>query len=290
MQLPTESIINSIRQELKGKVEMLKKKDIEPLLCTVLIGHSPEQESFVRIKKRVGEELGIKFEFIHLTQSVTCDDIKKTLSDKTNNKSVNGIIVQQPLPESLKECDIYSVINANKEIEGHTEKSPFLPPIGLAALTGWFATTTQNANSYILADKEYSLLKKLSEGKSVVVVGRGITGGAPIYYTLTHLGIRCQVVHSQTPHKDEILKRADVVITAVGKKIITPACIKKGVVLLNLGLSRREGRLRGDYDEEEIASIASFYTKTPGGLGPIDVLYLYKNLITAAGMQHGIVI
>jgi len=92
-------------------------------------------------------------------------------------------------------------------------------------------------------------------------------------------------VGSTTPEPEVYIKEADVVITAVGKKIIDPGLLKPGVVLINVGLRRENGKLRGDYEESEIRDIASLYTPTPGGIGPIDVLYLFRNLIEAARIQ-----
>ena len=119
------------------------------------------------------------------------------------------------------------------------------------------------------------------QGKNIVIAGRGITGGAPIAKALQDIGVSFTVVHTQTGNPNYIYKSADIIITATGSKIIGSSDIKKGVILLNVGLRKEDGKLRGDYDEREIAQIASFYTQTPGGLGPLDVLYLFKNVIEA---------
>ena len=121
--------------------------------------------------------------------------------------------------------------------------------------------------------------------KKVVLIGRGKTGGYPIGEALTKFKINYININSQTPNPQQYLSDADVIVTAVGKKIITPQVLKEGVVLINVGLRREKGKLKGDYDENEIKKIAGFYTTTPKGLGPIDVLYLYKNLLEAAELQ-----
>ena len=119
----------------------------------------------------------------------------------------------------------------------------------------------------------------------MVLIGRGITGGTPIGKTLTVARINYINVNSITPDPHSYYKEADVIISAVGKKIINPDMLKPNVALINVGLRKENGNLKGDYEEKEIKKIASFYTKTPGGVGPIDVLYLYKNLIDAAKLQ-----
>ena len=92
-------------------------------------------------------------------------------------------------------------------------------------------------------------------------------------------------INSQTPQPEEYYREADVIVPAVGKKILTPDMLKPGVILINVGVRKEEGKLKGDYDEKEVEPIAGSYTATPGGVGPLDVLYLYKNLVDAAKMQ-----
>jgi len=129
------------------------------------------------------------------------------------------------------------------------------------------------------------LFKKILKSKKIIVVGRGITGGKPIGKTLGDLNINYINTNSLTISPESYYITADLIITAVGKKVIEPAMLKPGVVLINTGVRKENGKLKGDYEEKEIKDIASFYTPTPGGSGPIDVVYLYKNLIDAAKMQ-----
>jgi methylenetetrahydrofolate dehydrogenase (NADP+)/methenyltetrahydrofolate cyclohydrolase len=134
-------------------------------------------------------------------------------------------------------------------------------------------------------NRDRRFFKKAFRNKKIVLMGRGITGGKPIGKTLTDAKINYIGINSKTPDATTYLKEADVIVTAVGKKVILPEMLKPGVVLINVGLRRENGRLRGDYDEAEIKKIASFYTPTPGGIGPIDVMYLYKNLIESYKLQ-----
>jgi methylenetetrahydrofolate dehydrogenase (NADP+) / methenyltetrahydrofolate cyclohydrolase len=118
------------------------------------------------------------------------------------------------------------------------------------------------------------------------LVGRGLTGGLPIGKALSFLNIPFLNTNSQTTDPHEYYKDADIIISAVGKKIIKKEMLKPNVILLNVGLRKElDESLKGDYEEKEISDIASFYSTTPGGIGPIDVLYLYKNLIDAAKLQ-----
>jgi methylenetetrahydrofolate dehydrogenase (NADP+)/methenyltetrahydrofolate cyclohydrolase len=142
-----------------------------------------------------------------------------------------------------------------------------------------------NDNLLVDFNREKALFKRITRNLKVVLIGRGITGGRPIGKTLTAAGINYININSSTPNPNDYYKDADIIVTAVGKKVIHPEMLKEGVVLINVGLRREGGKLKGDYDEREIKNIASHYTPTPGGTGPIDVLYLFENLIEAAKLQ-----
>jgi len=128
-------------------------------------------------------------------------------------------------------------------------------------------------------------LKRVLRNERVVLIGRGIVGGQPIGKTLSEVGINFINVNSTTPSPSEYYKEADVIITAVGKRVLKPDMLKPGVILISAGLRRENGKLRGDYEETEVEKIAKFYSPTPKGIGPVDVLYLYSNLIQAAKLQ-----
>lgn len=121
--------------------------------------------------------------------------------------------------------------------------------------------------------------------KKIVLIGRGLTGGKPIGKTLSQFKVNYINTSSQTFEADQYYKDADIIISAVGKKIIHASNVKPGAILINAGLHHEHGKLKGDYEENEISSVASYYTGTPGGVGPLDVLYLYKNLIDATKLQ-----
>ncbi|MBI4226300.1 bifunctional 5,10-methylenetetrahydrofolate dehydrogenase/5,10-methenyltetrahydrofolate cyclohydrolase [Candidatus Roizmanbacteria bacterium] len=287
MEIHGKKIASSFEKILKKEAKKLRKKT--PLKLTVfLVGQASDQLSFVKIKAKIAKRLGIGFELIHLKDTPSFENFMHKIKEKSQDPKTTAIIIQQPLPAQLSTESIYEYIPSLKEIEGHKRKTPFFPPIGLATLTilKYIYAKSRN-NSYLIIDihKEKTLFKKLFRNKRLVLVGRGITGGRPIGKTLTQARINFINVNSQTPDPQSYYKEADVIITAVGKKIITADMIKPGVVLINVGIRREAGKLRGDYDEKEIKDIAGFYTTTPGGIGPIDVLHLYKNLIDAAKMQ-----
>ncbi|MBI2641735.1 bifunctional 5,10-methylenetetrahydrofolate dehydrogenase/5,10-methenyltetrahydrofolate cyclohydrolase, partial [Candidatus Roizmanbacteria bacterium] len=286
MELPGKKIALMMQKLLKKEIKRLKKKK-KLKLTTFLVGDSADQRSFVRSKAKVAKKLGILFELVHMKTAPSFETFMHKLREKSDDPSVTGIIIQQPLPAQLSTSSIYDYIPDKKEIEAHKRKSPFLPPIGLAVLTtlSYFFTEEKLSEKLITnLLKDRISFKRIFRNKKVVLVGRGVTGGQPIGKTLNDAKVNYINVNSQTPDAHLYFKEADVIITAVGKKVIKPEDLKPGVALINVGLRREKGNLKGDYDEHEVKDIAGFYTPTPGGVGPIDVLYLFKNLIDSALM------
>ncbi len=282
MEIPGLKIASYLEKLLKKEVRKIKKK---PLLCAILVGNSQEQLSFVRIKAKIAKKIGVGFELLHLKTTPSFEVFMHKLKEKSLDPRVTGIIIQQPLPAQLLTESLYDYIPVKKEIEGHRRKTTYLPPIGLAILTVLkFVFGPNKVNDEIIANpkKDKNYLKKILRNKKIILLGRGVTGGHPIGKTLTEFKVNYISISSQTPEPQTYIKEADVVITAVGKKVVFPADLKQSVVLLNAGLRRENGKLKGDYDEAEIKKIASYYSTTPGGIGPIDVLYLFKNLLEAA--------
>lgn len=292
MLIPTKDIAKTFETLLIQEVSELKKQGKTPLLKTILVGEASEQLSFVAIKQKKAAKLGITFDFVHLnTNPLLYQEFINTVKREAQKTETTGIIIQQPLPASLNSDSLYKFIPLVKEIEGHTLKSQFMPPLGLAVLSCLKYTATQSLDpkDILVTDKDIPLFHSMLKGKRVLLMGKGVTGGQPIAKTLSHMKINFLNIFSGTSKdaSDTFIKEADVIITAVGKKVITKDAIKPGAILLNVGLRKDEktGTLKGDYDESEISDVASFYTRTPGGIGPIDVLYLYQNLIDAARLQ-----
>jgi methylenetetrahydrofolate dehydrogenase (NADP+) / methenyltetrahydrofolate cyclohydrolase len=288
MKVPCEKIASFIKKDIAASVKLLKKDKIKPKLVTILIGDSKEQQSYVAIKEKVAKEVGIQFEFIHLKKEPPFLVFANLLKEKSHDPATTGVIIQQPLPSRLQTDTIYNFIPPVKEIEGHHPRSPHMPPLGLAVLTVLKYIYQKNAiTNHLFIDRETdaNFFKTALKHKKVVVVGRGQTGGAPIGKTLSHFKINYLSLNQQTFEPEQYYKEADVIITAAGKKVITPEVLKQNVILINVGMHKVGVKLRGDYFEEEIDRIASYYTQTPKGTGPLDVLYLYKNLIDAARLS-----
>ncbi|OGK62520.1 hypothetical protein A2334_05800 [Candidatus Roizmanbacteria bacterium RIFOXYB2_FULL_38_10] len=288
MIIPCKQIAEELEKVLKKEVSILKKKKKTIKLVIFLVGSSPEQLSFVKIKQRIAQRIGVKFEFINIKTTPPFEKFVRLIKETSHDPSTTGIIIQQPLPAQLSTDSIYDFIEIKKEIEGHRRKTEFFSPLGLAVLTLFkYLYVHPKADKKLFVDMKTDIgsLKKALKHKKIVIIGRGITGGRPIGKTLTDAKINFVSTNSQTIKPEEYYREADVILTAAGKKVITPDIIKQGAILINVGVRKEKGLLRGDYDEKEVKDVASFYTATPGGIGPLDVLYLYKNLIDAAKMK-----
>lgn len=269
-----------LEKEIKKSIKKLKKH--RPKLVVFLIGQSEDQLSFVKIKSKLAKKLGIKFELIHYRTVPLFEPFVRKLKTIADDNETTGVIIQQPLPSALATETIYQYIPKEKEIEGHHPKNLFLPPIGLAVLTvlkSIFLGGQINSKIIINPKKDLNFFHRKLKNKKIVIVGQGITGGLPIGKTFNYFKINYIGINSKTENKENYYQQADIIITAVGKKVIFPQNLKPGVILINVGLRKENGKLKGDYDDKEIKNIASFYTPTPGGIGPIDVAYLYKNLV-----------
>lgn len=288
MEISGKKIAKFLENNLKKEIIKLgKKRKIK--LVDILVGKSEEQLSYVATKAKVARRLGIKFEMINLKQAPSFESFMHIIKEKSLDPEVTGIIIQQPLPAQLSTDSLYDYIPDEKEIEGHKRKSPFTPPLGLAVLTILkyvFASSSINKELLVNISKEKTQYKKLFRNKKIVLIGRGLTGGNPIGKTLTEAKINFINVNSQTPDPENYYKEADIIISAVGKYVLSPEMLKTGVTLINAGLRREKNILKGDYNEKEIKNIASSYTPTPGGIGPIDIFYLYKNLVDAFKLQR----
>lgn len=264
MKINGKQISEQILKDLKKRVGKLAKKNITPCLAIILIGNDPASKMYVKQKILTAEKIGIKTSLFQYPSSVSMEDLFEHLNDLNHLSTVHGIIVQQPLPPHLSLDNITNAIDPKKDVDGFHAQSKFQPPISLTVL---------------------EILKFVPlKNKKIVVVGKGKTGGKPIIKTFKEMGINPIVIDSKTENPENLTKNSDIIISAVGEpNIIKPDMIKKGIILISIGLQKgSDGKLHGDYEEDEIKNIASFYTPTPGGVGPVNVAMLLENLVVSA--------
>lgn len=257
-----KEIAQKILDELKLEIQKLDKV---PHLAIILIGNDPASKAYVNQKKIKAEAVGIKTTIFNLESRIQNSELLALINKSNDDNLIHGIIVQQPLPLHLSLKSITNAIDPKKDVDGFHPESKFEPPISLAV---------------------FAILQSLNvsfERKNIVVIGKGETGGQPVIQAFKKLGINLTIIDSETKNPETLTKTADIIISAVGKpQVIKPNMIKKGVVLISIGLHKGlDGKLHGDYEESEIKNIASFYTPTPGGVGPVNVAMLLKNLVKA---------
>jgi methylenetetrahydrofolate dehydrogenase (NADP+) / methenyltetrahydrofolate cyclohydrolase len=268
MKIDGRQIAKEILDSLRIKIA---KQNVKPHLAIIIVGTDPASITYVKQKQIKAEEIGAETTLVNLKTETSQEDLAKLVDKFNKDSAINGIIVQKPLPSHIDNNMINLSINSKKDIDGFNPNTQFESPIGLSILE--------------VLKKTYSNLTSLRD-KNIVILGKGETGGKPIKNTLLKLGVKPIIVDSKTENPDEIIKNADIVISAVGKKeIIKASTLKKETVLIGTGQHMEEDKqLHGDYEEKEIENIVSFYTPTPGGIGPINVAMLLKNLCSASGL------
>lgn len=277
MRIDGKAIAEDILKGLTKEVTRLKDHGSPPTVAVILIGNDPGSVSYVRQKKKTAERIGAKMILIHETDIPETTQLRDLIARYNADPAVHGLIVQRPLPPSCGEPNaILDMIAPQKDVDGFVPNSPFEVPVARAV---WFIL-----KSIWEKGPGNEAFPACVQKQSIIVLGRGETAGAPIATMLTGRGCRVTVVHSQTTNPQNLIEQGDIIVSCVGKKEALPSSwVKKGAILISVGIWRdQEGKLHSDYDEEAIAPIASFYTPTPGGVGPVNVACLMENVLIAA--------
>lgn len=273
MKIDGVKIAQEILINLKERVDALKTRKITPHLYIITFGNNPQTQSYLNQKLLRAKQIGAKITIKRFKTTISAKTVFSLIEKLNKDKKIHGIIVQRPLPKQIDEEKASLSIIPLKDVDGFHPNSKFFPPVALAVLKLIESTlNTDEINKYL-------------KSKKIVLIGKGITAGKPIINLFNKLNIKTKVIDSKTKDKEKIIKSADIIITSVGKKIIGKDDIKKTVLLIGVGMHVVDGKLKGDYALEEIFDKASFYSPTPGGVGPVNVTMLMKNLVEGAEMQ-----
>ena len=253
-----------IALDLKHAVEALPTT---PTLTILQIGNHPASSMYVERKQQFGQTIGCRINVIHLPCQAHQTAVEMGIRNQNDDPTVNGIIVQLPMPEHLSN-DLLQLIDPKKDVDGLSKDSPFTPATPKAILA-------------ILDDQKVEL-----EGKNAVVVGRSALVGGPVARLLGERGAHVTVCHSKSGDLRPFTLRADILVVAVGKpNLVTADMVKSGSIVINVGGALgADGQLHGDVDPA-VALKASFFTPVPGGVGPVTVAMLFTNLVLAAKEQ-----
>ena len=268
----------TVREEIKEKIAEAGEKYGKTFKLTVIIaGNDPASEIYVRNKGKACEAVGIQSETIKLSENTSQEEIEKIVTDKVSDDSVDGILVQLPLPKTLDEKRVLKLIPPEKDVDGFTDAN-----VGRLALFSDDALCSCTPQGMIKLLDYYDIPLR---GKHAVVVGRSNIVGKPMSLMLLRRDCTVTVCHSKTENLAKYTKDADILVCAVGKKhIITADMVKDGAVVLDAGINRVDGKIYGDADYEEITKKAAYITPVPGGVGPMTITMLMYNTYLA-GMR-----
>lgn len=265
-------ISQQIKDELKEEVKRLEAQGRHACLAVVQVGDDPASTVYVRNKKKACAYIGIESRAYELPESTTEEELVKLVEDLNADVSVNGILVQLPLPEHIDEDRIIRTISPDKDVDG-------FHPVSVGRL--WigekgFLSCTPAGIIQLLKRSEISI-----EGKECVIIGRSNIVGKPMAALMLRENATVTVAHSRTKNLKEIAKRADILIVAVGKeRLITADYVKEGAVVIDVGMHRdADNHLCGDVDFDSVEPAASAITPVPGGVGPMTIAMLMNNCV-----------
>ncbi len=275
-------VAQELYTKLLGDVQALKAKDIQPKLVIILVGDDPASQSYIRSKTKASEKLGIESELItYKPDEIDTPRLIAKINELNNDDSVNGILVQLPLPDHIYEPEIIKAISPIKDVDGFTAYN-----IGKMFLSTDFEELAPCTPLGIIRMLEHYNIDVT--GKEAVVVGRSNIVGKPAAVMLLNRGATVTACHSKTKDLKFHTSRADILVVAVGKsKLITADMVKEGAVVIDVGMNRNEkGKLEGDVDFENVKNKASYITPVPGGCGLMTVACLMENVVKATIKQN----
>lgn len=274
----------AIKAELTERVAALKAEGITPGLGTLLVGANPASVSYVTLKHRYAEEVGIHSVQIDLPDTATREEILAAVAELNADPAVDGYIVQLPLPKGIDENEILEAIDPDKDADGLHPTNLGRLVMGVNGVTSPLPCTPAGIVELIQRGGVEI------PGKHVTIVGRGLTVGRPLGLLLTMKGLDATVTltHSRTPDIGEEIRRADIVVAALGvPHFVKPEWVKPGAAVLDVGVTRvgttesGKAKLAGDVDPG-VAEVAGWLSPNPGGVGPMTVAMLVKNVVDTA--------
>ena len=276
-----KAISARIKGELKQEVSALKEKGVQLGLAVVIVGSDPASRIYVNLKKRDCEELGILSREYALPEETTEEELLELIDELNRDSSINGILVQLPVPEQIDENKIIAAISPEKDVDAFHAANVGKIMIG----TYNFLPCTPAGCMELIASTGVDIT-----GKDCVVVGRSNIVGKPMAMLLLHKNGTVTIAHSKTKNLKEVCASADILVAAVGvPKLIKGDMIKPGAVVIDVGTTKMpEGKLCGDVDFEAASKVAGYITPVPGGVGPMTRVILMKNTVTAAKIQNKI--
>lgn len=277
-----KELAKKIRANLKIECEELKKKNINSKLAVIMVGEDPASKVYVRNKSKACEDVGIEYEEYLLDVNTTQKELIELIEKLNNDKTINGILLQSPIPSNLDINEAFRTISPQKDVDGFN-------PVNVGKLV-------LNQDTFVSCTP-YGIMKMFEEydidltGKNVVILGRSNIVGKPLIHCCLNKNATVTSCHSKTQNIAQKAKEADVLISAIGKaNFVTADMVKDGAVVIDVGINRLDnGKITGDVDFESVKEKASYITPVPGGVGPMTIAMLMNNVIKATRRQNGMV-
>lgn len=284
--METQDKLNNINKKLEGKtlrdkiLNDLKKyivlNELYISFTIISIGEDEASKIYIKQKMKMAEELGIKCNIFNLEETIETEEIIDIINQLNNDEGINGIIVQLPIPEHLDKTKILNTIDPLKDIDGLTN-------INLGKLVnqekGLFPATA----SGIMKLLEYHNIDV--SGKDVLIINRSTLVGKPLFLMMTNKDATVTIAHSKTMNLSKRLKNFDIIVSAVGSKdLIKKEDVREDTILIDVGVSRIDGKIYGDVEEE--LKITNISSPTIGGVGPLTIAMLATNIVNAYKLQN----
>ena len=267
-----KKIAEKLRVELKKKIIEFKAtyKSV-PGLTVILIGEDPASKIYVKNKQKYAKDIGINSEIIKYQENVDEKTVLDKISKLNNDKKISGILVQLPLPKQINKKKIIDAIHPEKDVDG-------FHPVNVGNLSSGYEgkVPCTPLGCYLLLRK----VEKDLKGKHAVIIGRSNLNGKPMAQLLLKENCTVTITHSKTKDLKNECKRADIIIAAVGQpKLVKGDWVKKGAIVIDVGINKTANGLEGDVDFEEVSKVAKAITPVPGGVGPMTIACLLSNTI-----------
>lgn len=268
-----KALAKEIREELKKEVEKLKEKGIFPKLAVIMVGNNPASAIYIKNKSKACNKAGIAFEEFLLPEQITMQELLNLIKDLNKRDDIHGILLQSPIPNHLNIQEAFETIDYRKDVDGFTAIN-----VGKLALNmPTFISCTPYGIITILEKYNINI-----ESLHAVILGRSDIVGKPLVQCLLNRNATVTICHSKTKNIEEITKKADILISAIGKpNFVTVNMVKEGAVVIDVGINRVGNNIVGDVDFENVKQKASYITPVPGGVGPMTIAMLLHNVVKA---------
>ena len=267
MILDGKAVSKKVLEGVKSKVEKMDKK---PHLVVILVGNEPASQIYVRNKQKAALEVGIKSTIVNFDENISEQELLDKIEELNKNNDVTGILVQLPLPAHINKNKVVKTISPKKDVDGFTPENVGCLAIGLEP---YFYPATPQGIIMLLDEYKINL-----EGADAVVIGRSNIVGKPMSQMLLQRNATVTNCHSYTKNLDDKIKTADIVISAVGKKIVRCKMVKNNSVIVDVGIFKdSNGQLTGDVDFDYVSDSTGFISPVPGGVGPMTIASLMYN-------------